>query len=99
MKHLMKLENYITKPKSYWLIPLDDRGPDALKKLKCNRLDLLYKFNTKYIYINYTNNPHWIWGYMPYEKESEIWYENNNYTYKGAINIPEYELLANKFNI
>jgi hypothetical protein len=87
---------------SYWLIPSGKRGIDALKKLNCPEYSLINTDDGEYVYVTYNDDSDYDlrkWGWMPYESSSIEWFNDNNYTYKGEINIPDYELTSIKYNL
>lgn len=79
----------------YWLIPTDNRLNSALDKIGCTNPQL-YKINyeSKYVYIGSNNGD---WGWTDYDEEQYL--IGAGYKYVGAVNIPRYELAANKYNL
>lgn len=97
--------------KIYWLLPTDDRFKDSLNKINCNKeyiRDLLtspvYRENL-FIFIGYDGSTSAIndrvrWGWCAYEGTlKNEFYEEERYKFGGAINIEDYELKANKYNL
>jgi len=104
MKHIKSFES--NSLKSYWLLPTDDRFEASLKKIKCpqNVMDRKFLFNSdlrnKHKYVFIASYDKEIWNWNPYKgKNTDEYYEESNYKFKGAINIPEYEFSADKYNL
>lgn len=110
MKYIKSYEqqNIQPQPKSYWMLPTDERFLKSLKEIGCTN-DALYELsfklnyiknhhniNNKYIFISYNNYPIG-WAWMPFDRKD--FFEDANYKYMGAVNIPEYELSTLKYNI
>lgn len=109
-----KPKNYYGKH-YYWLVPTDDRFEDSMRKIGCpqpyirTKLYLDFLKDLKYIFISYNgyesglrnDNDTSRWGWNKF-RNSEIpnnFYEKNGFTFAGYINISEYELEANKYNL
>jgi hypothetical protein len=110
MKYIKTYES--RNEKLYWLVPTDDRFEDSLKKIKCPK-DVIYGMlngiisdNNKYIFIRYNGKEISMilaankWGFNPYKGELyDPFYEKEGYRFVGMVNIDEYELDANKYNL
>ena len=108
MKYLKTFENKEVA-KKYWLLPTDERYKDSLIQINCHE-DLLNKFlddtdryNHKYIFICFDKNEtinYLKWGLMYYRyKPYDEYLEINGYKFMGNVNIPDYELDAEKYNL
>jgi hypothetical protein len=110
MKHIKTFEN--TRYGSYWLLPTDDRFEKSLKSINCPKdvMESRFLYNhdlryyNKYVFIGRDNiswgwNPY-KWGWKPYKGEkSDDYYQRFKYKFKGMINIEDYELESEKYNL
>jgi len=95
--------------KLYWLIPTDDRLESAMKKIGCSKNYILnsefIKKRYKYIFIAYDGESRTKlaanrWDWQPYESEFfNTYLNNNNYKFIEMVNIPDYEIASQKYNI
>jgi len=113
MKHIKIFEdlfdNNLYDTRRYWLLPTDERFKKSLKKIKCTKdrtREFLINEQIKdmYVFIGYNpergNTESDKWGWDKYfEYYNDGFYEKNDYKFMGKININDYELDANKFNI
>jgi hypothetical protein len=89
--------------RAYWLIPTDERLSDSLKEIMKDDFDedfitFISKINAKYVYVGHIPGSNNIeWSYCRYEKPN--YYKNKGCKFLGPVNIPNYELTANKYNI
>ena len=110
MKHLKTYEN-ISKGQ-YWLLPRDDRFEKSLKDIDCNKdfIEILLEsddedlLGCKYIFIAcddiYKKQDRTLWGWNPFEGNlHDELYDEYGYKFMGTVNIPDYELTANKYNL
>ena len=90
------------RPKCYWLIPTDDRFEKSLLEINCPGWDISFIFlknkdffqEKNYIFVSSS------WGWTPYKGILRCkGYEKMGYKFMGAINIPDYEFDAKKYNI
>jgi hypothetical protein len=109
MKHIKLYEQ--NKSKTYWLIPLDDRLEIALGKIKAPVYFIIgrqetrkrnaennYKF--RYIMVSEDTKGHiWNWDWWSFDLNLEKYCERKGYIWGGNVNIPDYELEANKYNL
>jgi len=88
------------------LIPTDDRYEDSMRKIGA---DVEYSeyikpfLKNKYAFIIYDTKYNkernrWCWNSYN-DKLTDDYSENNGYEFKGLVNIPEYELEAEKYNL
>ena len=95
MKYLKKFENI--EENFYWRVPTDKRMKLALKKINypTHMMDrrLNRKYNTNYIYITKS-----IYGEFGWETNLE-WLKSNNYIFMGNVDIEDYELDSEKYNL
>jgi len=111
MKHIKEYSGDDYTGVIYYLIPTDYRFEDSLEKTNMPRYfidqylnNLKFNFDMnkiKYIFINnynYFGNSQWNWNkYKGIEKDKS--FEDKGSVYGGRINIEDYELEANKYNI
>lgn len=92
--------------KRYWLVPTDNRFVTSLNKLGCDKSFIEYQRKNdniklhKYVYVgtgNRVSNNEWSWA--GYSEEGKNAFENLNYTYMGTINMEDYELNIDKYNL
>jgi len=107
MKHIKIYERYNFSG-CYWLIPTDDRYEDSMKKIGApdryiDRMSYFHKRAGKYVFIIYDEDyadEYKKWGYNEYRgKLTDNYCEDNKFKFKGLVNIPEYELEAEKYNL
>jgi hypothetical protein len=103
MKHIKTFEN--TRYWSYWLLPTDDRFEKSLKSIDCpqdvRERRFLYNHDlrdyNKYVFVG---RDHIGWGWNPYKGEKlDNYYQRCKYKFKGMINIEDYELESEKYNL
>jgi hypothetical protein len=110
MKYIKTYES--RNEKLYWLVPTDDRLGYSLKKIKCAKSfsegiqnSIKEYYNGEYIFIGYNGKANTKissskWGFNQYKGElSDPYYEEEGYRFVGMVNIDEYELDANKYNL
>lgn len=114
MKYIKKFETQLYNQKKYWLVPTDKRFEKSLKDLNCpkDRIDNYMRFvlpraledsihSNNYIFIiyhpDYESLMRWGWDY--YDKLPDEYYSTNKFEFGGTVNIEQFELDANKFNI
>lgn len=104
--HIKTYEN-INIEKKYWLIPTDDRFEDSLMKIGCDDVDAIEDLNnrtlrnSKYVFIllhNDGNVKDWGWNYYS-GNIVDSFSKKHNYIFCGTVNIDEFELVANKYNL
>ena len=111
MKYLKKYEYYNSDESddkgSYWLLPTDERFKKSLKQINCAK-EFIHAMLTndtvsRYVFIGFNNNninDRYNWGWNPYfGTMNDKHYDKIGYKFMGTINIPNYELEANKYNI
>ena len=105
MKYL-KYNEYHSNRKFYWLLPTDNRFRKSLKAIGCPEVNILYFIKNEqikkdyYVFILLDNTNAKVWGWNQYKGEPRDDYsEKHNYNFKGLVNIEEYELAANKYNL
>lgn len=95
--------------KIYWLLPTDDRLEKSLNKIHCDETYMDYVLTRPVYspftfigydgsaYVKYATNR---WGWVNYEGTLKCdFYEYDGYEFGGAINIKDYELESNKYNL
>lgn len=95
--------------KLYWLVPTDHRLESSLKELGCFKyfkINMEIRRKYKYIFISYIGTKLEIenaasrWGWNPYQGEiTDDYYESYNYKFAGVVNISDYELESEKYNL
>ena len=105
MKYIKTFENELYNKPTYWLLTSDDRFEKSLKQIKCpnNNIKIFLNNNRikniKYVFICYSPyNKQWEWNSYK-GKLLDDYLEENNYKFGGSININEFELDADKFNL
>jgi len=90
----------------YWLLPNDDRLYDALEKIpsKTSKAYINYfkngEIDTKEKYVFVSIDDDWSWGWMPFEGElHNNWYDKKGYEFMGVVNMEEYEIYIDKYNL
>lgn len=108
MKYIKLYESFIENnntDKMYWLLPTDERYEHSLLKINCENSGMLsilkrQAYNQKYIFIGYNKKGENRWGWVNYnDKLTCDFYENKGYKFGGTVNIPDYEIIANKYNL
>lgn len=94
MKYLKKIENFTQG--YYWIVPTDKRMKSALLKIKYPLylidIRLNRKYDKKYIYITKRNDG------FGWETDLQ-WLIDNDYQFMGNVNIEDYEIDAEKYNL
>lgn len=111
MRYLRMFEE-IYKEKCYWLVPTDGRLRESLEELGCdnNFIEMMVINNnikTPYIYIGFNPDASRItqsmsdkWGWNHYlGTVQDEYFNSSGYTYMGRININDYEMDQNKYNL
>jgi len=107
MKHLRTFElNTEDNYRYYWLIPTDERFESALTKIGCDKKHIDYFLNIEklkeqqYVFISNTSISNRDWGWCKYKGEMfNQYYEDKGLLFKGPVDITDYELDANKYNL
>ena len=106
-----KVPENLIKVKKYWLLPTDDRFEDSLRQIGYTEgLEENGFLNPKfiseehdYVFIVFEKeNEEWAddWGWNPYRgNQLDDWSEKHGYKFCGNVNINDYELDANKYNL
>jgi len=114
MKYIKQFESNLYNQKIYWLVPTDKRLKKSLTQINCPK-DIIDNYinnvlpkleNNNYLgsYIFITYRPEyeplirWGWDYYHNTLPDE-WLSKNNFVFGGTINIEQFELDANKFNL
>ena len=109
MKYIKLYESKKIKDKEksyYWILPSDERFFPSLEKIKCPkkaqkefRQDMQYIDMQKFVIVYYSAiediNP---WRLASYSL-LDLFEESEDYIFGGYINIEDYEIEANKYNL
>ena len=96
MKYIKHYESEIDR---YWLVPTDERLIPSLEKIGAD-FNLTQNSGIKkykYVFIGLYMNS-WVWAVYDGEERNES-FERNGNEYAGRVNIPDYEINANKYNL
>ena len=101
MKFLKTFEDREFKGK-YWLVPTDDRFEDSLKQIGIEKKRMSYSHffeeeirnHGKYIFVSLNGE----WDEYIGNIHNET-YEDDGFEFGGVINIEDYELEAEKYNL
>jgi len=104
MKYIKKFES--NEENGYWIVPTDDRFEKSLIDLDVPSLDY-YIYNERipkndYIYVVHNDNKNMNkWGWDLYDGGNVIddFLESKGLEFKGTINIADYELDAQRYNL
>ena len=110
MKNIKKFESF-TYQGEYWLLPTDERFEKSLKEIGCPKQQI-FRFLSRlsrhlmgsfvFIGCRFNNNPQARqYGWIKYDggELKNDFYEGESFKFSGTINIEEYELESEKYNL